>query len=508
ADWPQPYTISQRVRDLKKQFVDSFTDEGGEEKERDLNYIVAVSSGKAVSEEIPSQIGRRAGWASQQGANFVELLIENPAQLEMDSDMLINLADQLDLHYNIHSSTSMAYGMSYRRGRGNGYDSAHEYTVKLLKSIRRFRTDLESRGLSVDGNGHPRLYAVNGHMAIAQFPQREERLAQDVSVDPFGESMEESDIFAVTEARLGIWKYFIWDYQGVQNDVQEFASILGNIDEVNDAQDYIQANLVSLLEERGYVTDELLSFVNDLQGVEQGDQVISRLFGVSGAQLRDLPATTQGLRNHTNGTQLAQYVATSNPQAAYAELPDQVRDQLVDPVLENIGRDIPDVQALDLTTPEWDRLQEEAQQAITATESDGGVGGDAFADVTEFFRDGGEQAAEAMRNMARSRRLYRDEFHKESSIFLRIIPLWMPFAEEEQVQQIWENITDQAFDDHEEAVDWMYEGGDRAMDQPRQEEDIVAAATGAYVWGHFTQIPPGYDQSLVAYLEDANVYWS
>ncbi|MFB6077307.1 MAG: hypothetical protein ABEK12_04220, partial [Candidatus Nanohaloarchaea archaeon] len=42
----------------------------------------------------------------------------------------------------------------------------------------------------------------------------------------------------------------------------------------------------------------------------------------------------------------------------------------------------------------------------------------------------------------------------------------------------------------------------------RMEEDIIAAATGAYVWGHFTQDIPGYDKTLVEYLDDAEVFWS
>ncbi|MFB6294533.1 MAG: hypothetical protein ABEI97_02125, partial [Candidatus Nanohaloarchaea archaeon] len=438
ADWPEPYTISQRVRDLKKQFVDSFTDEGGEEKERDLNYIVAVSSGKAVSEEIPSQIGRRAGWASQQGANFVELLIENPAQLEMDSDMLINLADQLDLHYNVHSSTSMAYGMSYRRGRGNGYDSAHEYTVKLLKSIRRFRTDLQDRGLSVDENGHPRLYAVNGHMAIAQFPQREERLAQDVSVDPFGEDMGTSDIFEVEEARLGIFKHFIWEFLGVGNDWQQFQRVISNMGGTNEPNEYIQANLVQLLANRGYVTDEVLSSASELQA--ENPRLAQQLFDVR-QQMYDVPAGIESLKSHTRAQTIAQDIATSDPQETYQQLSQnpQMREQLEAAGIESAA-DLPDKNSLSLSGDDWERLQQRARQAIANEEPEDGVGGQAYRHVVEFLegeresREGGPSPAESMRNLAQSRRLFQDDFNKESSIFRYIIPLWMPFADEEQVQ--------------------------------------------------------------------------
>ncbi|MDY6761439.1 MAG: hypothetical protein SVY41_00150 [Candidatus Nanohaloarchaea archaeon] len=522
VDWPEPHTISETVRSLKKSFTESYTEEGEDEKVHDLNYIVAVSSGKAVSEEIPSQIGRRAGWASQQGANFVELLIENPAQLEMDSDMLINLADQLDLHYNIHSSTSMAYGMSYRRGRGNGYDSAHEYTVKLLKSIRRFRNDMENRGLSVDSNGYPRLYAVNGHMAIAQFPAEEERLAQDVSVDPFGIDMGESDIFDVTEARLGIFKYFIWRFLGVGNDWQEFQRVISNMGGTNEPSEYIQANLVQLLANQGYITDEVLSAASTLQNADQGGQLAQQLFEVS-SQLYDVPSDIASLKSHTRAQAIAQAIATSNPRAAYRGAPEPLQEQVNDILGIESAEDLPEKSSLDLSGDDWEYLQQRARQAIANEEPEDGVGGQAYQHVIQFLkgeresREGGPTPAQSMQNLAQSRRLFQDEFNKESSIFRYIVPLWMPFAEEEPVQQIWDGITDPdgEISDHKDLGDWLYGATDEeeaAMDQPRDEEDLIAAATGAYVWGHFTQVPPGYDRerdkSLLKLLEEADVYWS
>ncbi|MDY6768673.1 MAG: hypothetical protein SVW02_01040, partial [Candidatus Nanohaloarchaea archaeon] len=504
VDWPEPYTISETVRNLKRKFTESFTEEGEEEKAQDLNYIVAVSSGKAVSEEIPSQIGRRAGWASMQGANFVELLIENPAQLTMDSDILLNLADQLNLHYNVHSSTSMAYGMSYRRGRGNGYDSAHEYTVKLLKAIRRFRSQLEDRGMSRDENGHPRLYAVNGHMAVAQFPSEEERLAQDVSVDPFGIEINESEeIFAPVETRLGIFKHFLWEHQGVGDDYQQFASVLNAMEGVNDPQEYIQTNLIELLEERNYVNNEVLSVARQVQ--QTGDaQTLRLLFNISG--LQDIPPNMDSLKSHTNAQQIGQSLATADPVTAVQEqLNGQITATMEEAGIESID-DLPQKDVLSLAGGEWERLQEQARQAMTKED------GQAYEDVITFLRGDAEgDPADAMRNLASSRRLYQDEFNKESSIFRRIIPVWMPFAKQDPVREMWENITDQEFADHEEAINWLYRE-EEAMDQPRLEEDVIAAATGAYVWGHFTQVPPGYekerDKSLLKLLEEADVYWS
>ncbi|MFB6265914.1 MAG: hypothetical protein ABEI07_02410 [Candidatus Nanohaloarchaea archaeon] len=481
VEWPEPLTISNAVRELKKRFTESFSESAGEgEKERDLNYIVAVSSGKAVSEEIPQQIGKRAGWASQQGANFVELLIENPAQLVMDEDTLLNLSRQLDLHYNIHSSTSMAYGMSYRRGRGNGFDPAHEYTVKLLKAVKKFGGNLRRNGEAEDQNGHPRLYAINGHMAVAQFPPEEERLAQDVSVDPYGLPMEKSRIFEVKEARLGIWRHFVWDYLGVKDDIQDFARVINSFEDTRDVQDFVRSKIVDLLEEDGYISNEQLRAINTLAD----ERVLD---------LQEMPRKVSDLKTHLNGRQLAQRAASLD----LSEVPG----------VEEVVGSVPHTKTLDLSQRNegWDHYESRAQDLVLREDSE------AFQEVEDLLaaRNGftEDEAEKAMRDLVNIRMLH-DDFNKESSIFRRIIPLWMPFAEE-PVRQVWENITGKSFGDHTEVIDWLY-GSENVMDRPRREEDVIAASTGAYVWGHFTQVPPGYEQEgpLVKMLDDAEVYWS
>lgn len=520
VDWPEPLTIPDQARELKKELLDLLSSDDDERNERRLDYIVAVSSGKAVTEEIPKQIGRRAGWASQQGANFVEIIIENPAQLIMDQEMLINLADRLNLHYNIHSSTSLAYGTSYRVGRGNGYDPAHEYTIKLLKETRRFRAELRRQGLDPAEDGLPRLYAINPHMAISQVPPEEERLAQDVSVDPWGEEMEESRIFKNREARIGIWRYYLWDYLGIGSDVNEFAQILGNIEEVQDAQEYINENLIDLLADRGYLSDDLLSFIHRVT-TEQDLQPVMEQLNLSRFRQFEVPESLDQLKNHVNARDLAQRLSVASPSLEFDALPDEIQTTETDPEtgqpirttvskgewLSDFGVSLPNTRSLDLADPEWRNLNEQAQKSILNTESD------AYQDVENFLgtADGEQESDRApyqvMQNIVDLRR-YSDEFNQESTIFRRILPLWMPFADKDPIRELWEGITGQEFDSPDAAIDWLHRGPDAAMDNPRKEEDVIAAATGAYVWGHFTQTPPGYDKTLVEYLEDAEVYMS
>lgn len=515
--WPEPLTIPKQVREFKERMLAVLRDdeEMQDQKELDLKYIVASSSGKAVSEDIPKQIGKRAGWASTQGANFIEIIIENPAQLIMDQDMLVNLAGQLNLHYNIHSSTNLAYGMSYRQMQGAGYDPAHEYTAKLLTELARFRDALEDQGLPKENDPLPILYSINPHMAVSQIPAEEDRLANDISVDPFGDEIRYSRIWENRETRLGVWKYYLWEYQNIGDDVSEFAQILGNIEEVDDAQDYIRENLIALLVEEGYISNSLLQFINDLQRAESvqigpqqqiGSQQVANFLDIRTFQFQDLPRRIDELQNHVNGNTLAQQAATLDPQAAYNRLSEE-RREIVDIFLDENGLSLPNTEGLDLSKDVWRDLNEEAQKSILDRD------GRAFQEVTDFFGspddefEGRRKPSEVMKNIA-SNRAYQDDFNKESTVFRRIMPLWMPFAEEAPVRQMWEGITSQPFSDHEEAIDWLYgaEGDGAAMNRPRAEEDVIAAATGAYVWGHFTQIPPGYEKTFVERLEEIDMY--
>lgn len=443
-DWPDPMVISEKARNLKKRFTESYTEE---DKPNDLNYIVAVSSGKAVSEEIPKQIGRRAGWASQQGANFVELLIENPAQLVMDEDMLINLSRQLDLHYNIHSSTSMAYGMSYRRGRGNGFDSAHEYTVKLLKAVEDFRDSLEFRGEAEDQNGHPRLYAINGHMAIAQFPSREERLAQDVSVDPFGEPIEDGKIYRSEDARRQLWEYI--EHEILRPQRQVFQYVLDELDLLNEFQNMQRDKLLDKLIDGGYLP----------------------------------PKSKAGDYFDRDYSAWARYEIRNN-----AKSPNRSRE------------DEQQIRAGERAEPQdkvWPGVGPEEYRDIESEAED-----DAEEEAYDLAQDEVVDNEESMKDVMQIRSI-EQEIWKESTILRHIMPRWMPHAEEPQIVQIWEEITGITTKD----IDKLEKKIEEGQKDPREEENIIAAATGAYVWGHFTQVPPGYEQSLMAYLHDADVYW-
>lgn len=189
--------------DIKAKFKDFLL---GKHRKKNLNYQMAVSSGKPVSEEVPKLIGRRAAWASKEGANYVEVAVENPAQLIMDKDDLISSAIQLGLNYNLHSSTQLGFGTAYaQQGRGAmGFNPAHNYLMKFLSYAGEFKEDLEKESKGTEF-GQKTLNSINAHASMNTVPAEEERLATDVSVDPYG-----ARIVAFTESIKNggcrIWK--------------------------------------------------------------------------------------------------------------------------------------------------------------------------------------------------------------------------------------------------------------------------------------------------------------
>jgi len=165
--------------DIKKKFRKLW---GGEFTKKDLHYWVAVSSGKPVGEgDVPTLLGRRAGWASRQGASFIEVAVENPSMIISDDEELKNAAAQLGLSYSLHSSTSIGLGSSYIHLGGRGFVPAQDYYRSLIITAGRFKEDLIDHT-----NGESTLTSINAHASVNTTPPQQERLARDVSVDPYG----------------------------------------------------------------------------------------------------------------------------------------------------------------------------------------------------------------------------------------------------------------------------------------------------------------------------------
>ncbi len=166
--------IEQQLREYLKKLH-------GDQK-RQYFYHIATSSGKAVSEEIPILIGKRVAWAAQQGASFVEVAFGPVSELVMQREELINSARQLGLNYAFHPSESLGLDASYATAAAAGFpfQNAQQYLRESVIAIGNFKKALEEQ----TGNRNT-VTSVNFHAATGFKPPFDERLASDLSLDPF-----------------------------------------------------------------------------------------------------------------------------------------------------------------------------------------------------------------------------------------------------------------------------------------------------------------------------------
>lgn len=179
-------------------------------RERKLNYVIAVSSGAPVTPEVPTLLHRRIGWATRQGANFVEVYAVSPAEIIMESEGMIYVASQLNLNYSFHPSESLGLDSSYRvntRIGPGGFDIAQKFLREMTLAIGIFKKNLEEKT-----NGKHTVTSINIHAAIQTIPPADERLAADISVDPFGidtRNLKESKIWNTKKFRERFWMGYI-----------------------------------------------------------------------------------------------------------------------------------------------------------------------------------------------------------------------------------------------------------------------------------------------------------
>jgi hypothetical protein len=176
-------------------------------RERKLNYVIAVSSGAPIGGEIPTLLHRRIGWATRQGANFVEVYAISPAEVLMETDGMIYVAKQMGLNYSFHPSANIGFDTSYRVA-GGGFDIANKFLRDMVMAIGALKEKMEE----LTEKKHT-VTSINIHLAIHPIPPVDERLAADVSVDPFGrdirEIKEDSKIWGNKRFRERFWIGYI-----------------------------------------------------------------------------------------------------------------------------------------------------------------------------------------------------------------------------------------------------------------------------------------------------------
>ncbi len=146
----------------------------------ELNYKVGNTSGMDVG-QVPAEIAQRVGNLAQRGGSEMEILLNNPATFQLDREELYNTIDQLGLDISMHSDPNIGFTSPYKTGQGRGFDITRSYFTKYLREYASFKSEAENReDLSFN------LGRINPHISTEEMPALKERMAQDVSLDPFG----------------------------------------------------------------------------------------------------------------------------------------------------------------------------------------------------------------------------------------------------------------------------------------------------------------------------------
>lgn len=168
---------------LKEKFKDE--DEEEEGGFDDMNYIIGNSSAMDVG-EFPTPMDERIGYASMIGGKVMELQITNPSTFELEGDKMIKTINQLGLDITTHPDMNAGFCTAEKSARGEeyGYDTVEQYFTDYLQELAYFKKRVESLG-----EGDETLFNIgrmNPHISTSPMPALEERMANDVGVDPFG----------------------------------------------------------------------------------------------------------------------------------------------------------------------------------------------------------------------------------------------------------------------------------------------------------------------------------
>lgn len=165
---------------------EEFKDEEEEEDEGfdDMNYIIGNSSAMDVG-EVPTPMDQRIGYTAMVGGKLMELQITNPATFELEGDKMIRTIDQLGLDITLHPDMNAGFCTAEKSARGEeyGYDTVEQYFTNYIQELAYFKKQVygEENEEKIFNIGR-----MNPHISTSPKPSLQERMANDVGVDPFG----------------------------------------------------------------------------------------------------------------------------------------------------------------------------------------------------------------------------------------------------------------------------------------------------------------------------------
>ncbi len=180
---------------LKKKFES----EDHEINPQELNYKVGNTSGLDVTGQIPSELAERVGQLAQRGGGEMEIQVENPTSYHINREELYHTIQDLGLDVSFHADPNVGFTSMYKTGQGRGFDVTHNYFTNYLQEFASFKKEKEERD-DIDF----RISRINPHISTDEEPPLQERMAQDVGLDPFGFPISEyNDEFREMRDQVG-----------------------------------------------------------------------------------------------------------------------------------------------------------------------------------------------------------------------------------------------------------------------------------------------------------------
>ena len=505
----------------------------------DMNYLVGNTSGMDVG-EIPSPLDQRVGRMAQLGGEIMEVQITNPATFEIDRPELINVINSLGLDITLHSEPSIGFTAAYAtRGQGfQGYNVVHRYFKRYLEQVAKFKQEVEDRDLDFT------VGRINPHASTANTPPLEERIASDVSLDPFGyqvddvvEEGKKENIYRNKEFMENLFDYFFRemvdtphqyyslfeqfsdtfkrDWRAARTDVAD-----GYWDAKDDLQDLASLIQTAAGVDRGldrnyldYYRNQKLDDPLVLPPPEDGEDEV---------EIEELDEAVKTLATFAGEQGPAQFASLlKNPRQisrGIYELRDSVedegREQKIEEALRKVFSDLwegngtgynisleakmnalqrnEDIQKDDIHEQAQPAVEEEARKVFKGDEDYFEEQDDGTDDYYTTKGTGEERPANlAILDRLMSSGRISQEVHKESTVYFNIIPAWMQAASEsyeghegwEAPEFIWETIIGSSYDIE------TYEDYRAKLSNREFRLDVIAAVGACYVWGHFTQSP-------------------
>ncbi|MFB6190761.1 MAG: hypothetical protein ABEJ91_04290 [Candidatus Nanohaloarchaea archaeon] len=489
--------------------LDSLKEKLGSDDSRggfgDLNYQVGNTSGMDIG-QVPGPLDQRIGRMAQIGGSIMEIQITNPATFQIDRPELMNVIDQLGFDdVTLHGDPNIGFTGAYAtRGQGvTGYNIVHRYFKRYLEQMASFREEaLQEEKFDV---GY-----VNMHASNEQIPPREEQIASDKSLDPFGMRLteingdKEPNIYR-NEEFMRLLFDFLLEEQIERYELFQLYTFFENYCPYFRDR-WLEARNTIANQEYRERTDGLGDKARLASTAVQVDQGANQSFAERMSEL-DLPEDIQ---------QMAPGSLRNLPEALprflnmIAERDDvdgeAVREHIEGAVDDIWNNDVEngfsyeakaqglvnheDLERRDIESPAAKETVKGKKVRYWARET--------FAGSEEVYTE--EELEGKPNNLELFERLTKQtvlgrQMEKESTAFFNVMPAWMMTASEEADNHrgwnvpefIWRNIVVENSDYSEKELK-DYEQFQEFLDEDRENQLNVIAAVGAcYLWGHFTQ---------------------